>query len=92
MSEGVRPTSIFSHRWFYLRGRLDQSYVPKYESPFHTKESDWESRMVKKFGNNIEDYSEGGLGRCEGAGPSSAPSRDTGDSGNDISDSEKDPE
>ena len=36
--------------------------------------------------------SEGGLGRCEDAGPSSAPGRDTGDSGSDSSDPGEDPE
>ena len=48
--------------------------------------------MVKEFGNNTEDSSEGGLGRCEGADPSSAPGRDTRDSGSDSSDPKKDPE
>ena len=47
--------------------------------------------MVKEFGNSIEDSSEGGLGRCEGAGPSSALGRDTGDSSSDSSNPEKDP-
>ena len=36
--------------------------------------------MVKEFGNNAEDSSEGGLRRCEDAGPSSTPGRDTRDS------------
>ena len=36
--------------------------------------------MVKEFGNNTEDFSEGGLGRCEGADPSSALGGDTGGS------------
>ena len=53
---------------------------------------DWERRMVKEFGNNTDDSSEGGLGRCEDACPSSAPGRDTGDSGSDSSDPEKDSE
>ena len=48
--------------------------------------------MVKEFGNNTEDSSEGGLGRDEGAGPSSAPGRDTRDSSSDSSDLEEDPE
>ena len=48
--------------------------------------------MVKEFENSTEESSEGGLGCCEGAGPSSTPGRDTGDSGNDKSDFEEDPE
>ena len=48
--------------------------------------------MVKEFGNSTEDSSEAGLGHCEGAGPSSAPGRDTGDGGSDSSDPEEDPE
>ena len=48
--------------------------------------------MVKEFRNNTEDSSEGSLGRCEDAGPSSAQGRDTGDSGSDSSDPKEDPE
>ena len=48
--------------------------------------------MVKEFGNNTNDSSEGGLGRCENAGPLNAPGRNAGDSGNDSSDDEEDPE
>ena len=48
--------------------------------------------MVKEFRNSTDDSSKGGLGRCEDAGPSSAPGRDLGDSGSDSSDPEKDPE
>ena len=62
------------------------------ERNFGSFDADWESKMVKEFGYNIEDSSEGGLGLCEDAGPSSAPGRDTGDSGSDSSDPEEDPE
>ena len=48
--------------------------------------------MVKEFGNNTDDSSEGGLSRCEDTGPSSVPGRDTGDSGSGSSDLEEDPE
>ena len=48
--------------------------------------------MVKEFGNSTKDSSEGGLGHCDGAGPSSAPGRDIGDSSGDGSDSDEDPE
>ena len=51
--------------------------------------ADSERRMVKEFGNNTNDSSEGGVGRCEDATPSSAPGRDAGDSGNDSSDPEE---
>ena len=53
---------------------------------------DWKSKMVKEFRNNTEDSSEGGLGRCEGVGPSSALGRDTRDSSSDCSDLDEDPE
>ena len=46
--------------------------------------------MVKEFGKNTDDSSEGGLGHCEDAGPSSALGIDVGDSGSDSSDPEKD--
>ena len=46
--------------------------------------------MVKEFGNNTDDSSEGGLGRCEDAGPSSAPGRDARGSGSDSSDPKED--
>ena len=48
--------------------------------------------MVKEFGTSTKDSNEGGLGRCEGADPSSAPVRDTRDSGSNKSDSKEDPE
>ena len=48
--------------------------------------------MVKEFGNSTNVSSEGGLGCCEDASPSSAPGRDAGDSGSGSSDPEKDPE
>ena len=62
------------------------------ERNFGSFGADWDSRMVKEFGNNTEDSSEGGLGLYKGAGPSSAPGRDTRDSGSDKSNSEEDPE
>ena len=47
--------------------------------------------MVNESRTSIDDSSEGGLGRCERAGPSNAIGRDTG--GNDSdSDDEEDPE
>ena len=48
--------------------------------------------MVKEFGNSTEDSSEGSVGRCKGADPSSALGRDTRDSRSDSSDPEEDPE
>ena len=48
--------------------------------------------MVKEFGNITDDSSEGGLGRCKDASPSSALGRDAGDSGKDSRDAEEDPE
>ena len=51
--------------------------------------------MVKEFENNIDDFSEGDFGRCEGVGPSNAPARDGGDDNSDSSDGgndEEDPE
>ena len=72
------------YRWNKFRSSLERN--------FGSFGADWESRMVKEFGNSTEDSSEGGLGRCEGAGPSSAPGRDTGDSSSDSSDPEEDPE
>ena len=35
--------------------------------------------MVKEFGNNTDDSSEGGFGQYEGADPSNAPGRDAED-------------
>ena len=72
------------YRWNKFRSSLERN--------FGSFDADWESRMVKEFENSIEDSSEGGLGRCEGAGPSSAPGRDTGDSSSDSSDPKEDPE
>ena len=45
--------------------------------------------MVKEFGNNADDFSEGGFGRYEGPCPLNAPDRDAG---GDSSDDEEDPE
>ena len=50
--------------------------------------SSLERRMFKEFRNSNDDSSEGDIGRCEDAGPSSAPGRDAGDSGSDSSDPE----
>ena len=47
------------------------------ERNFGSFGADWESKMVKEFGNNTEDFSEGGLGRCKGPGLSSALGGDT---------------
>ena len=60
------------YRWNKFRSSLERN--------FGSFGADWESKMVKEFGNNTEDSSEGGLGRCEVASPSSAPGGDTGDS------------
>ena len=48
--------------------------------------------MVKEFGNNTNDSSKGGLGRCESASPLNAQARDVGGDGSDSSDGEEDPE
>ena len=48
--------------------------------------------MVKEFGNSTKDSSEGGLGCCEKAGPSSALGKNTGDNGSDSSDPDEDSE
>ena len=85
------PTVWFEHaaqprmyRWNKFRSSLKRN--------FGSLGADWERRMVKEFGNITDDSSEGGLGRCEDAGPSSAPGRDVGDSGSDSNDPEEDPE
>ena len=70
------------YRWNKFRSFLERN--------FGSFGADWESRMFKEFGNNTENSSEGGLGRCEGIGPSSTPGRDTGDSSSDSSDPEED--
>ena len=72
------------YRWNKFRSSLEMN--------FRRFSANWESRMVKEFGNSTEDSSEGGLGRCEGAGPSSALGRDTRDSSSDSCDLEDDPE
>ena len=51
--------------------------------------------MIKEFGNSTEDSNEGGRGRYENAGPSTALSRDARDAGSANSDEEnpeEDPE
>ena len=48
--------------------------------------------MVKEFRNSMDDSSEGGLGRYEGADPSNALGRDAGDNSSDDVDDEEDPE
>ena len=77
---------LVAQPWMYQWNKFRFSL----ERNFGSFGADYESMMVKVFGNNTEDSSEGGLGRCEEAGPSSAPSRDTGDSGSDSSDPEED--
>ena len=72
------------YRWNKFRSSLERN--------FGCLGADWERRMVKEFGNNTDDSSEGGLGCCKDAGPSSAPGRDAGDSDSDSSDPEEDPE
>ena len=72
------------YRWNKFRSSLERN--------FGILGADWERRMIKEFGNSIDDSSEGGLGNCEDAGPSSAPGRDTRDNGNDSSNPEEDPE
>ena len=71
------------YRWNKFRSSLERN--------FGSHSADWKRRMVKEFGNNTDDSKEGGLGRCEGAGPSSALGRDTRDSGSDSSNPEEDP-
>ena len=72
------------YRWNKFRSSLERN--------FGSCGADWERRMVKEFGNSTDDSSEGGLGRCEDAGPSSALGRDTRDSGSDSNDPKEDPE
>ena len=75
------------YRWNKFRSSLETNF-----GSFGAK---WESGIIKEFGNSTEDSSEGGLGLCESAGPSNAPSRDTRDAGSASSDEEdpkEDPE
>ena len=72
------------YRWNKFRSSLERN--------FESFGADWENRMVKEFGNSIDDSSEGGLGRYEGAGPSNALGSDAGDNNSDDSDDEEDPE
>ena len=51
----------------------------------------WQRRTVNESGDSIEDSSKGGLGRCESAGPSTAPGRNVGSDSSDSID-EEDPE
>ena len=62
------------------------------ERNFGSLGANWDRRMVKEFGNDTDDSSEGGLSRCENIGPSNAPGRDAGDDGSDNSDDKEDPE
>ena len=48
--------------------------------------------MVKEFGNSTNNSSDGGLGRYENAGPSTAPSKDAGANSTDNGDDEEDPD
>ena len=70
------------YRWNKFRSSL--------EINFRSLGADWERMMVKEFGNSTDDSSEGGLGRCEDAGPSSAQGRDARDNGIDSNDPEED--
>ena len=72
------------YRWNKFRSLLERN--------FGSFGAEWERRMVKEFGNNIDDSSEGGFGRCEGATPSNAPGRDAGDDSSDDGDDKEDPE
>ena len=72
------------YRWNKFQSSLERI--------FGSLGADWEIRMVKEFGNSTDDYSEGGLGRCEDADPSNAPGKDAEDSGSDSSDDEEYPE
>ena len=70
------------YRWNKFRSLLERN--------FGSFGADWERRMVKEFGNSSDDSSEGGFGRCDGAGPSNALGRDAGDDSSDDSDSSDD--
>ena len=72
------------YMWNKFRSSLERN--------FGSLDADLERRIVKEFGNNTDDSSEGGLGQCKDAGPSSALGKDTGNSGSDSSDTEEDPE
>ena len=75
------------YRWNEFRSSLERN--------FGSFGADWESRMVKEFGNITDDSSEGDLGRCKSACPSNAPSRDARGDGSDSDDEEdlkEDPE
>ena len=61
------------YRWNKFRSSLERN--------FGSLRADWEREMVKEFGNSTDDSSESGLGRCESASPSNAPSRDAGGDG-----------
>ena len=77
--------------WFE-RAAQPRMYRWNLERNFGSLGADWERWMVKEFGNNIDDSSESGLGRCENVGPSNAPSRDAEDDGSDSRDDKEDPE
>ena len=73
------------YRWNKFRSSLERN--------FGSFGVDWERRMVKELRNSTNDCSEGGFGRYDGAGPSSAPDRDAGDDSKDDDDEEEeDPE
>ena len=72
------------YRWNKFRSSLERN--------FGSFGVDWERRMVKEFGNSTDDAIDGGFGRYEGVGPSSAPDRDAGGSSSDDGDDKEDPE
>ena len=49
---------------------------------------EWHRRMVNESGNNTDDLSEGGLGRCESTCSSNAPGKDAGGDDSDSNDEE----
>ena len=71
------------YRWNMFRSFLERN--------FRSFGLDWERRRIKVFGNSTDDSSEGGFGRYEGAGPSSALDRDARDDSSDDGDDEEDP-
>ena len=73
-----RVVQPYLYRWNKFRYSL--------ESNFGSFCTNWESRMIKEFGNYTDDSNDGGFGRYEGVGPSNVPSRDTRDDDSDDND------
>ena len=71
------------YRWNKFRSLLERN--------FRSFGVDGDRRMVNESENSTDDFSEGGLGRCESTCPSNAPGRDAGGDGSDSND-EEDPE